>query len=322
MGGTVADMVDWRGILVPAEPFVSLMVLQLNITFETSQINEAPYETFWKHSPQDYEIYFTDALPDWPCNGQSLAGRRAALLCPQDRRLFVSVASLEAIGDAYAAFGGRPVFKLPPAFFHELAHVFWDPLNRQSQPFMAEARATAKGERSLQVFRASASKAADTVMLNDMQQFFKAISDPSHKGPDTAAVAKVEDTINEQPFTVFQTAAACFVANASPDAKNVVRQLEMPAAFFISQAPDDLRRAYYVAWSLFHYGDDKPGFEYGDKRLDAATVRRTADLVAQNQAVEGEDLTALSTYLMDVQKLARADINRKNVSCPNNGSPQ
>lgn len=317
MGNNVAEMLNWRGVLESPDSFMTLMFLQSNVIFETMLASKASYETAWAAaSTHDFEIYFTDALPDWPCNGQSLAGRRAALLCPKDRRLFVSVAPLEAVGDVYAEFGGRPVFKLPPAFFHELAHLFWDPINRESQPFLAEGTATAKGERSLQIFKAVVSKVRDKATIEDMRQFFEGISDPNYKGPDVGSTVKIQQTINDQPFSIFQTAAVCYVAHTPPDATHHMRQFEMPASFFNGQTSDELRHAYYSAWSLFHYGDEEQALEIGGDRLDASMIRRVANLVARNRPVEGEDLITLDTYLAQVHQLARADIERRGLSCP------
>jgi hypothetical protein len=315
MGNNVAEMLNWRGVLESPASFMTLMFLQANVIFETMLASKASYETALATSIHDFEIYFTDALPDWPCNGQSLAGRRAALLCPKDRRLFVSVAPLEAVGDVYAEFAGRPVFKLPPAFFHELAHLFWDPINRESQPFLAEGSATAKGERSLQIFKAVVSKARDKATIEDMRQFFKGISDPNYKGPDVGSTVKIQQTISDQPFSVFQTAAVCYVAQTLLDAKPLMRQLEMPASFFNGQTPDELRHAYYFAWSLFHYGEEQ-ALDVGGIRLDASMIRRVANLVMRNRPVEGQDLIALDTYLAQVHQLARADIEKRGLSCP------
>jgi len=309
-------MLEWRGVLAPADSFMILMFLQLNF-----QVREKPpYETAWEKSPHDYEIYYTDALGDWPCNGESLATHPPALLCTQDRRLFVSVVPQIQGVDAYPEMGGKPVFKLPPTFFHEVAHMFLDPRNRESQPFLAEGRATARGERSLQIFKAAVAKAADPVSRKGSQEFFKGIGDPNYKGPDSATNARIDQIINAQPFSVFQMAAVCDVADTPPDAKYVMRQLEMPATFFNNQAPNERLHAYYAAWSLFHYGDEASGFEYGGDRLNTAIIRRVANLIAQNSPVDDQSLTALSGYLAKVQQLARADIKRKKISCPMRGS--
>jgi hypothetical protein len=319
MGEKVANLVDAGGILASPESSMTLLFLQLDIFSETHLV-APPYETAWAKSPHDYEIYFTDALSDWPCDGQSVAGQRAALLCPEDRRLFVSVAPLQTIGDIYPELGGKTVFKLPPAFFHELAHMFRDPTNRQAEPFMAEARASAQGEQFLQTFKAAVSKANDPKSLQDMRQFFNGLGDPNYKGPNKGALLKVDQIVKDQPFTVFQTAAVCYVAYAPPDAQHLIRTLEMSATFFNSQAPMDLRHAYYTAWSLFQYGDDRPGFQYGGDRLDARIIIHAADLVARNQPIEGQDLIAINNYLRDAQQLARDDIERKHILCPTSGS--
>ncbi|MFB6416461.1 hypothetical protein [Bradyrhizobium tunisiense] len=198
--------------------------------------------------------------------------------------------------------------------------MFSDPINRQSQPFMAEGRATAQGERTLQIFKAAVSKSSDKWALEDMRRFFSGIGDPSYKGPEVGSVVKIDQAIDDQPFTVFQTAAACHVSDSATDAKYLIRQLEMPAAFFNDQASDEMRAAYYVAWSLFHYGDERERRGQGGSRLDVGIIRKAADLVARNRKIEGQDLTTLDAYLAEVQRRARADIKSKGISCPKNGN--
>jgi hypothetical protein len=159
------------------------------------------------------------------------------------------------------------------------------------------------------------SKAKDEAIIDDMHKFFQGLDDPNYRGPDKSKLLTIDQTVSDQPFTVFQAAAVCYVADEPPDAQYLIREFEMPATFFNSQTPIELRHAYYTAWSLFNYGDDRPGLQYDGSRLDASIIRRAADLVAQNRPVVGEDLTAVGAYLREVQQLARADIERKKVSC-------
>lgn len=310
MGQAPLQYINRRGILSPTNSFTTLMFLQVTIGASLELVTKPDYKTSWTGEGPTYEIYFTDVLADWPCGNVSVHEKRPALLCADDNRLFVSVKRLAAIGDIYPRYAGKSILNLPPAFFHELAHVLWDPAERKSQPFIAEGLATAEGERSLRILKAAVSKADDPAMTSQIPGIL------SGTAPTANDLLTVDDLINDQPFTVFETGAICDVIANPPRAEYVIRQMEMPFDFFNNRSDAEVMRAYHVAWLLFQYGIDERVRPMRSGHPDLSFIRYLGNRVAQNHPVAVDELERLKAFLADVQKLAQYDFERKKPQCP------
>ncbi|TBD04556.1 hypothetical protein ELH21_09210 [Rhizobium leguminosarum] len=311
----LAGELSLKDILLPGLDLTTLSLLQAQVSILEAKAGET---TAWRKESDDhtpYEIYFTDRLSNWPCDGQSVTTERAALTCPKDRRVFVSVQETSKIGDAYAELSGQPVVKLPPTLMHEIAHVFVDPVNRERQPFLAEARATASGERSLQIYRAAASEfERDKDLVARNIEFLRKLGTPEETRPPLSN-DQIREVIDSQKFTHFQRDAVCALAGNGLRADDLMKQLEMTLFTFNSQSKQELRNSYYLAWALYHYGDEETQGIASSGKLDASIITRFADVVSNNGVVDTSMKQGVQTYLSEVQARVDTDAQRISVEC-------
>jgi hypothetical protein len=266
------------------------------------------------------EVVYLTRLPDSVCEG-ILKGVQG-LFCPSENRVYAWAD--QQTGDTTRV--GRDqefVGSFSAVLFHELAHAYLNPAKAEEMPFIAEALATAEGERTLRSLHAAlnASRRDPRGSAENLKHFMTVLGRPEPTARTVPPDPQKPDQyaaqwIRRAPLTRFQERALCSLQSDALSTDFLVKQLTLSIGSFNTQTPEERALAYYAAWALMHFGYDAGGSRQGfDQRIDVRLLNELAVDILANTTITPAKRDGLSKVVQGIRSEAAKLRRERRVNC-------